>query len=103
MNNEFEGAGSQVYVIMNPGEEDEHVVEVTLNGTTEIVHECTEGFPVSITVELPSSLVSPTFHVVPSKVNGRRHYVKKITAKDGEKLVRKWCLQEKKNMFKRKR
>lgn len=103
MNNEFEGAGSQVYVIMNPGKEDEHVVEVTLNGTTEIVHECTEGFPVSFTVELPSSLVSPTFHVVPSKVNGRRHYVKKITSKDGEKLVRKWCLQEKKNMFKRKR
>lgn len=103
MNKVFAEAGSQVYVIMNPGEEDEHLVEVTLNGTTEIVHECTEGFPVSFTVELPSSLVSPTFHVVPSKVNGRRHYVKKITAKDGEKLVRKWCLQEKKNMFKRKR
>lgn len=103
MNNEFEGAESQVYVIMNPGEEDEHLVEVTLNGTTEIVHECTEGFPISFTVELPTSLVSPTFHVVPSKVNGRRHYVKKFTSKDGEKLVRKWCLQEKKNMFKRKR
>ena len=103
MNNDFEGAGSQVYVIMNPGKEDEHLVEVTLNGTTKIVPEYTEGFPVSFTVELPSSLVSPTFHVVPSKVNGRRHYVKKITAKDGEKLVRKWCLQEKKNMFKRKR
>ena len=103
MNNEFEGVGSQVYVIMNPGEEDEHLVEVTLNGTTEIVHECKEGFPMSFTVELPSSLVSPTFHVVHSKVNGCRHYVKKITSKDGEKLVRKWCLQEKKNMFKRKR
>lgn len=103
MNKVFAEAGSQVYVIMNIGEEDEHVVELTLNGTPRIVPEYTEGFPISFTVELPSSLVSPTFHVVPSKVNGRRHYVKKITAKNGEKLERKWRLEVKRNMFKRKR
>lgn len=105
MNNEFEGAGSQVYVIMNIGEEDEHVVELTLNGTPKFVHECTEGFPISFTVELPTSFAELNAWIKSDlrKVNGRRHYVKKITSKDGEKLVRKWCLQEKKNMFKRKR
>lgn len=50
MNKVFAEVGSQVYVLMNIGEEDEHVVELTLNGPPRIVHECTEGFPISFTV-----------------------------------------------------
>lgn len=105
MNKVFAEAGSQVYVLMNIGEEDEHVVELTLNGTPKFVHECTEGFPISFTVELPTSFAELNAWIKSDlrKVNGRRHYIKKITVKNGEKLVRKWCLQEKKNMFKRKR
>lgn len=105
MNKVFAEAGSQVYVIMNIGEEDEHVVELTLNGTPRIVPEYTEGFPISFTVELPPSLTELNAWIKSDlrKVNGRRHYVKKITAKNGGKLERKWRLEVKRNMFKRKR
>lgn len=105
MNKVFAEAGSQVYVLMNQGKENEHIVELTLNGTPKIVHECTEGFPISFTVELPTSFAELNAWIKSDlrKVKGRRHYVKKITVKDGEKLVRKWCLRAKKYMFKRKR
>lgn len=105
MNKEFEGTGSQVYVIMNQGKENEHIVELTLNGTTEIVHEYTEGFPVSFTVELPSSFAELKAWINSNlrRAKGLRFYSKKISTKERKKLVRKQCLQEKKNMFKRKR
>ena len=104
MNNEFAEVGSQVYVLMNIGEEDEHVVELTLNGPPRIVPEYTEGFP-TFTVELPSSFAELNAQIKSDlrKSNGLRHYVKKITAKNREKLERKWRLEVKRNMFKRKR
>lgn len=104
MNKVFAEAGSQVYVLMNIGEEDEHLAEVTLNGTTEIVPVYTEGFP-TFTVELPFSLVELNAQIKSDlrKSNGLRHYVKKITEKNEEKLERKWRLEVKRNMFKRKR
>jgi len=52
MNKVLAEVGSQVYVLMNIGEEDEHVVELTLNGTPRIVPEYTEGFPISFTTHL---------------------------------------------------
>lgn len=105
MNKVFAEVGSQVYVLMNIGEEDEHVVELTLNGTPRIVPEYTEGFPISFTIDLPSSLAELNAQIKSDlrKSNGLRHYVKKITAKNGEKLERKWRLEVKRNMFKRKR
>lgn len=104
MNKVFAEVGSQVYVLMNIGEEDEHAVEVTLNGTTEIVPEYTEGFP-TFTVELPSSFSELKAWINSNlrRAKGLRFYSKKISTKERKKLVRKRCLQEKKNMFKRKR
>ena len=104
MNKVFVREGSQVYVFMHKGESDEHAVEVNLDGTTEIVPEYTEGFP-TFTVELPSSFAELKVWINSNlrRAKGLRFYSKKISTKERKKLVRKLCLQEKKNMFKRKR
>lgn len=103
MNNVFAGVGNQVYILMNQGQEDEHIVEVTLNGTTKIVHECTERFPISFTVKLPLSFPVLNAQIKSDlrKAKGRRHYIKRISTKAREKLIRKWLLRKKKYMFKR--
>lgn len=65
---------------------------------------CQEGFP-TFTVELPSSFAELKAWINSNlrRAKGLRFYSEKISTKERKKLVRKRCLQEKKNMFKRKR